>query len=401
MWKNYGNNHTIFDASASTSPDGGAVNNSNSAVAWTATYPTLMGWNGTNTYGVRVDSARISDSTSGNAATVTTNANLTGHVTSVGNAAVLGSFTSAQLATALTDETGSGSAVFATSPTLVTPALGTPSSGNLSNCTFPTLNQSTTGNAATATVLQTARTINGVSFDGSTNINISASEFASGTTIVFYQASAPTGWTKSTSHDNKALRVVSGTGGGSGGSVDFTTAFASRGVPLPEHAHSASLSTHDGHQHSGPTNNANDTHEHTFTTNDNGGHNHDFSTNSAGSHQHSMNQYGSGSEAGGYGLYPNSAPYGGAFGDRPKVNGSASDYTNSAGDHSHSGSTTSVGNHNHSGTTAGMNRSHYHDFATQTGGEHGHSLTINNNGTASASMDFRVQYIDVIICSKN
>jgi hypothetical protein len=37
------------------------------------------------------------------------------------------------------------------SPTLVTPALGTPSSGNLANCTFPTLNQNTTGSAATAT----------------------------------------------------------------------------------------------------------------------------------------------------------------------------------------------------------------------------------------------------------
>jgi len=35
--------------------------------------------------------------------------------------------TSAQLATAVSDETGSGSLVFATSPTLVTPALGTPS----------------------------------------------------------------------------------------------------------------------------------------------------------------------------------------------------------------------------------------------------------------------------------
>jgi hypothetical protein len=54
---------------------------------------------------------------SGNAATVTTNANLTGHITSTGNAAILGSFTSAQLATALSDETGTGAAVFAGSPT--------------------------------------------------------------------------------------------------------------------------------------------------------------------------------------------------------------------------------------------------------------------------------------------
>ena len=35
-----------------------------------------------------------------------------------------------------------------TSPTLVTPDLGTPNSGTLTNCTFPTLNQNTTGTAA-------------------------------------------------------------------------------------------------------------------------------------------------------------------------------------------------------------------------------------------------------------
>lgn len=42
---------------------------------------------------------------------------------------------SANLASTLTDETGSGAKVFATSPTLVTPVLGTPTSGNLSSCT--------------------------------------------------------------------------------------------------------------------------------------------------------------------------------------------------------------------------------------------------------------------------
>jgi hypothetical protein len=69
------------------------------------------------------------------AGNVTTNANLTGAVTSVGNATSLGSFSSANLAGALTDETGTGSAVFATSPTLVTPALGTPASGVVTNLT--------------------------------------------------------------------------------------------------------------------------------------------------------------------------------------------------------------------------------------------------------------------------
>lgn len=42
---------------------------------------------------------------------------------------------SANLAAALTDETGTGAAVFADTPTLVTPILGTPTSGDLTNCT--------------------------------------------------------------------------------------------------------------------------------------------------------------------------------------------------------------------------------------------------------------------------
>lgn len=57
----------------------------------------------------------------------------------------------------------------------------------------------------------------------------SGGSFPSGTVMLFVQTSAPTGWTKSTAHDNKALRVVSGTAS-SGGSVGFTTAFASQAV---------------------------------------------------------------------------------------------------------------------------------------------------------------------------
>ena len=52
-----------------------------------------------------------------------------------GVATWLGTPSSSNLAAAVTDETGSGSLVFATSPTLVTPVLGTPTSGTLSNCT--------------------------------------------------------------------------------------------------------------------------------------------------------------------------------------------------------------------------------------------------------------------------
>ena len=52
-----------------------------------------------------------------------------------GVATFLATPSSANLATAVTDETGSGSLVFATSPTLVTPILGTPTSGTLTNAT--------------------------------------------------------------------------------------------------------------------------------------------------------------------------------------------------------------------------------------------------------------------------
>jgi Chaperone of endosialidase len=74
-WRAHGSGHTIFDASAGVSPDGGAVNASNSQVAWTGTYPTLMGWNGTNTYGARVDSARNADLLGGYGASTSATAN--------------------------------------------------------------------------------------------------------------------------------------------------------------------------------------------------------------------------------------------------------------------------------------------------------------------------------------
>jgi hypothetical protein len=52
-------------------------------------------------------------------------------------------------------------------------------------------------------------------------------EFSSGTRMTFNQTAAPTGWTKDTSADNAAFRLVSGSVG-SGGTVDFTTAFVSQ-----------------------------------------------------------------------------------------------------------------------------------------------------------------------------
>jgi hypothetical protein len=50
---------------------------------------------------------------------------------------------------------------------------------------------------------------------------------AGGSLMLFQQTTAPTNWTKGTTHNNKALRVVTGTAT-PGGSTAFTSVFASR-----------------------------------------------------------------------------------------------------------------------------------------------------------------------------
>ena len=81
------------------------------------------------------------------AGTVTTNANLTGHITSTGNATVLGSFSSANLLAALTDKTGTGVNVFATTPTFSTSVVTDSATFSAFNTTATTLN---IGGAATS-----------------------------------------------------------------------------------------------------------------------------------------------------------------------------------------------------------------------------------------------------------
>jgi hypothetical protein len=72
---------------------------------------------------------------------------------------------------------------------------------------------------------------NVLSSDGTNWTSAAAAAFDSGTKMVFQQTAAPTGWTKETTHDNKAFRVVTGTAG-TGGTVNFTTAFTSQTVSI-------------------------------------------------------------------------------------------------------------------------------------------------------------------------
>lgn len=71
------------------------------------------------------------------------------------------------------------------------------------------------------------------------------SSVPAGAVTNFFMASAPTGWTKSTTNTDCAIRIVSGTGGATGGSVGFTTAFANGSTgattlttaQMPSHTH--------------------------------------------------------------------------------------------------------------------------------------------------------------------
>jgi hypothetical protein len=86
----------------------------------------------------------------------------------------------------------------------------------------------------------------GITFNDGTSIDTNI--FPAGTSMLFEQNSAPTGWTKQTTHNDKALRVVSGTAG-SGGSAAFSSVMASRGLSGTVSGTTLSLAQIPSHQH--------------------------------------------------------------------------------------------------------------------------------------------------------
>ena len=112
-----------------------------------------------------------------------------------------------------------------------------------------------TGTAASLNIGGSAGSVSASNITGtiaSTQLNA----FPSGTALLFQQTAAPTGWTKVTTYNDYALRVVNGTVG-TGGSVAFSAAFASKSVSgttdattlsttqIPSHTHWVSSAAYD------------------------------------------------------------------------------------------------------------------------------------------------------------
>ncbi len=115
---------------------------------------------------------------------------------------------------------------------------------------FPATTGQPTDGSFTHSEVGLTWTWNGTTWDVAGGGGAGGGGFDAGTTMLFVQAVAPLGWTKSAAHDNKALRVVSGsTGGSSGGTTAFSTVFASRTPTGTVASHALSVGEMPSHVH--------------------------------------------------------------------------------------------------------------------------------------------------------
>jgi hypothetical protein len=228
---------------------------------------------------------------------------------------------------------------------------------------------------------------------------VSQAILPSGTVMLFVQTAAPTGWTKSTTNNDKALRVVSGTAS-TGGTVAFTTAFASKSV-------------------SGSVSNTTATNQATTATN--------IATTATNQAQTATNisvtatnqAQTQGGTVGSTTLSTNEIPSHNhttsvqviSFGQNPSFPGRGGPQI--AGQAGYSSSTGGGGSHNHSFTGSSHNHtqdahnhtqnSHNHtqDSHNHTQNSHNHTQDAHTHTFTGTAIDLAVQYVDVIVATKD
>ena len=222
-----------------------------------------------------------------------------------------------------------------------------------------------------------------------------AQAFPSGTKMLFQQTSAPTGWTKVTSGvDNKALRVVSGTAG-SGGSNAFSNTLASRSITANAGNTTAggnvsvANSTAGGNVSVANTTAGGNVSVSIANASTGGTVNsHTLSTSEMPSHSHNMPSHNS--RAGSNGVASGSTGQNRGTGSTGGRGGHSHGFT--GGSHNHNANASFSGSaHNHNATFSGSAHNHNASFS---GSAHNHSISVTN-------LDLAVQYLDVIIASKD
>ena len=79
--------------------------------------------------------------------------------------------------------------------------------------------------------------------DSTTQTTAASSSIPASTVMLFYQSSAPTGWTQVTTLNDYDMRIVSGTGGTTGGTTAYSTVFSNQTPTITTSGLSAGATT--------------------------------------------------------------------------------------------------------------------------------------------------------------
>lgn len=423
----WGTSRTITVGSTGKSVDGSGN------VAWSLAEigaPATDGTGATGTWGISI-TGNAATATSATSATTATTATSATNATNSTNVAVTTSSSASDFKIPFANTTASttgnygllqdSTATFTYNPSSNTLSVGTVS-GNLS------------GNATTATTLQTARTINGTSFNGSANIttaswgtartitigntgkSVDGSGNVSWSLAEIGATGVPTGvialWSGSTASIPSGWVICDGLNGtpdlrdrfivGAGNSYAVAATGGSNTVTLstnnlPGHTHTGTTDSSGAHTHtlSGNTSstgahthnvsgNTSTTGAHTHTlsgnTSNTGAHTHNGATSNTGAHQHTSNTQPGVYNSATNGNQSRNVSWQQGFNQSPNNALPPIALTGSDGAHSHNFTTASGGNHSHtlSGNAASAgDHSHTLSGTADSAGDHSHTLSGN------------------------